>query len=379
MSVIIGLFIVAVLVSIVVYYGFIVENSRLQSLIQCISQIEKYPNSPSEYDNFMILWRQSSSMNPQTFLAGNYYDRILKICNTNSSNILAWQLLKAVVIHFLPSFNENQISETFTLLITSLEKEFKNTPIKKVILEILPLFITDSETSVKFINYWLPKSLVRLVEIDPNLYVINIPLKIDDLKVYGDRSTINFDLIYFKIHQGEFTMGDTNINYNLKELFEIFVESIIGIGSTIFVNMIPRRLIISNNNYRITEISYLKTLYKEFVNMNSEINNLDSEIQKIESLTQVIKDSDAHQHQLVTYKKGLKILKDSRLKAIEIREEYFQFLKERTLNFYLEDLEPDMFKVENKKINWEVKHQNFKEDYDFFKTMIQEYKKLKNN
>lgn len=379
MSVLIGLLLVAAFIGIWVYYSSVAEKTRLQNLIQCLYQIEKYPNSPSGYDKFMALWQQSSFIKPQTFLAGDYYDRILKICNTNSHNILSWHLLKAVIIRFLLAFNEYQISETFTVLIKSIENEFKNTPVKTLILEIIILFIRDNESQIQFLNYWLSKTFVRLPKTDPNLYLINLPVKISNLRVYENSCNVDFSLIYFKIHKGEFSMGDTNISYNLKELFDIFIQAIKGEDSIICINFSSRKVFVySSENYRVAEFRHLISLYKEFMNIDSDIQNLNNEIKKVESLAQVIQNSDAHQHQLVIYRKGLRILEESRLKAIGIREEYFQFLKERTLNLYVDDLEPDMFKVENQKINWEVKHQHFKEDYDFFKTMIQEYNKLKN-
>ena len=177
MSVFIGILMVAAFIGLCVYYSSVLEKSRLQSLIQCLDHIEKYPNSPSGYDKFIVLWRSFSLM-PQTFFAGDYYDRILNVCKINSSNILAWQLLTEVIIKFLLAFNKSQISKTFTLLINSIEKEFKNPAAKNIILEIIVLFIRDNETRIQFLNYWLSKALVRLPQLEPNLYLINIPIKI---------------------------------------------------------------------------------------------------------------------------------------------------------------------------------------------------------
>jgi hypothetical protein len=308
----------------------------------------------------------------------------LNVCKINSSNILAWQLLTEVIIKFLLAFNKSQISKTFTLLINSIEKEFKNPAAKNIILEIIVLFIRDNETRIQFLNYWLSKALVRLPQLEPNLYLINIPIKISNLVVYENKCTVDFNLIFFRIDtdKDEFSMGDTNINYDLEELCNIFIEAIKGEEAIMCINLSYRKVLVySSDNYRIPEFRYLISLYKEFTNMNlnPEINKLNTEIKKVEPLVQIIQDSDVDQNKIDTYRRGLKLLKDSQSKAIKMKQEYFQFLKERTLNFYLEDLEAYILKIENQKINWQVKHKQFKEDYDSFKSMIKEYKKLNLN
>ena len=137
--------------------------------------------------------------------------------------------------------------------------------------------------------------------------------------------------------------------------------------------------IYEDNHARVTEIKYLKFFYNEVNNINDELKKMDAEITKLESFIKTIETSDIYNHQINTYQQSLNLLRDIKSKGIEIKEEYFHFLRERTLSFYVEDIEPDMFKVENQKINWEVKYQYFKEDYDFFTNMIEEYNNLKNN
>lgn len=233
---------------------------------------------------------------------------------------------------------------------------------------------------LKFINNLLSKSLVVNENPTPDHYLINIPVKIYDLHTdQNGKYRVKFDLIYFQIVNSEFSIGDTNITYDLEQLYTIFKTTIQGKGkASISINFFPRKIrIYQDNNPRIAELRYLKALHKEFMDINLNIKNLDNEIRKIESLIKTIQESDLYKYQVNTYQKCLNLLISSKSKATEIKEEYFHFLRERTLNFYLEDIEPSLFKIEDKQINWEVKYKSFEEDYNLLKNMMEEYKQLK--
>lgn len=128
-------------------------KAQLKSVEACINQIEINPNSPSVYDKFIEAWKSSAWVQFADFFNGGYYDRILKICEKNSSYIKVWQLLGEVIQRLNTSFGTNESgkrhrSNTFKLLADSLFKEFKNQPIREKILSLIHLVggLTQAET-----------------------------------------------------------------------------------------------------------------------------------------------------------------------------------------------------------------------------------------
>ncbi len=128
-------------------------KAQLKSVEACINQIERNPSSPSAYDKFIEVWKNSTWVQPEDLFNGGYYDRILKICEKNSSNPKSWQLLMEVIQKLNISFGINtngkrNRSKTFRLLADSLFKEFQNQPIREQTLSLINLVsgITQSET-----------------------------------------------------------------------------------------------------------------------------------------------------------------------------------------------------------------------------------------
>ena len=380
MDIITGIILIILVVFFAIFYTSIKSKAQLKNVALYITNLEKNTKSDSSYEKLIEVLKKSSYIKSSMFVNQGYYARILKICRENSSNIKVWQLLKEILSNPFFLLEESQKSKTLQLLLDIMTKEFKNTKIKDKILENIIFCLHANQGKMEFISYWFSKSVIRLENPTPDLYIINIPIKIHNLRFEQNIFKINFDLLYFQINQGNFTMGNTYISYNLFELFQIFLSSIRGKKEEIFINFSTRKLFIYEDNHaRVTEIKYLKFFYNEVNNINDELKKMDAEITKLESFIKTIETSDIYNHQINTYQQSLNLLRDIKSKGIEIKEEYFHFLRERTLSFYVEDIEPDMFKVENQKINWEVKYQYFKEDYDFFTNMIEEYNNLKNN
>ena len=128
-------------------------KDQLKSIEACISKIERNPSSPSAYDNFIEVWKSSTWVQSEDLFNGGYYDRILKICEKNSFNVKAWQLLGEVVQRLSITFGINASgkrsrSNTFRLLAGSLFKEFQNPPIRERVLSLIHLVsgITQAET-----------------------------------------------------------------------------------------------------------------------------------------------------------------------------------------------------------------------------------------
>ena len=391
-----------------------------QSLIKCIDEIEKYPHSSDKYKKIILSLKESEKKRFRFSFEDKYSDRIFKICETNSGNILAWQVLKEVVIRFGYGFKKIQVSKLLTLLVDSDDKEFRKTPVKIVIAEIIVLLIIrhyddsrferseidiqylynrNKDIYMKFFAYCLSRSYMRLLDIDKKLYFISVPIEIDYFPDDKEKCKVNF--ISFLFDRDKFFVGGTNYNdYRISVLFNTFLSAIKDEDAKISMerrdyyyesgtkyiqrsnNRIIRELkvlLYSSNDSRVAEFRALIKIYKEFADIGLEMQKTDTEIKKIESSLLIIKDSDIHQKHLNTYRKRLNLLKDIQVKATGIKEDYFQVLKEHISNLYLEDIEPDMSKIEEKNIELEVRHEYLKEEYDFFKTMTEEYNKLKNS
>lgn len=128
-------------------------KAQLKSVEACINQIERNPNSSSTYDKFIEVWKTSTWVQSEDLFNGGYYDRILKICEKNSSDVKAWQLLGEVVkrlnLYFgITISGKRNRANTFRLLADSLLKEFKNQLIRERILSLIHLVsgITQAET-----------------------------------------------------------------------------------------------------------------------------------------------------------------------------------------------------------------------------------------
>jgi hypothetical protein len=239
---------------------------------------------------------------------------------------------------------------------------------------------------------------MRVLDTDEDLYFVSVPIKIDYFPDNKEKFKIKCKIhfISFRFHKGDFFIyGIHHDDYSISELFNVFLLAIndeyphlhINRGDYFYKsgtkyvkdNRHSTVLVYSSNNRRVAEFGQLIKMYKEFADIGLAMQRTDNERKKVESSIRAIKYSDIHKEQLNTYEKKLKLLKDIQVKATEIKEDYFQVLKEHILNLYLEDIEPNMSKIEEKNIELEVRHKYLKDDYDFFKTMTEEYNKLKNN
>jgi len=148
--------VIVLVVAVVAWFSYNIltkGKAQLKSVEACINQIERNPNAPSIYDKFIEVWKSSTWVQSEDLFNGGYYDRILKICEKNSSHVKVWQLLGEVVQRLNMSFGINASgkrhkSNTFRLLTDSLFKEFKNQPIRERILSLIHLIsgITQAET-----------------------------------------------------------------------------------------------------------------------------------------------------------------------------------------------------------------------------------------
>lgn len=150
------MFLVGVILLIAAFIAWVSYNVatkgkvELKTIEACIDRIERNPTSPNVYDKFIDVWNSSTWIQPDDFVNGGYYNRILKICEKNSSYVIVWQLLGGVIkkldVYF--AIDKSQISNTFKFLADSLFKEFKNQPIRERILSLIHLLngIDQAET-----------------------------------------------------------------------------------------------------------------------------------------------------------------------------------------------------------------------------------------
>ena len=356
-------------------------KAQLESIAPYISQIERSPSLCSGYDKFIELWKESTCIQGVNFISEGYYTRILMICEAESSNVKAWQLLGEVIPRVKSAMSQPHKSKTFGLLLNGISKELHNYKTRQIITPLIFLIYLAREDIVEFINFFLGNTLILGKNPQPDRYIINLPIKVYNLRSdprYNDTYRVDFDLIYFELNEGNFSSGYTRISYNLDKLFEIFQDSLQGENSVICVNLISRTLkIYFQKSSRLSEVSNIKQVHKDLTTIEPDIEALNKELAKVESLIKTIQSSELYQYQVSTYQRGLKLLKISLSKATKVRDGYLQFLKERTLGFYIEDIEPSVFQGKNKEIEWEKRYKAHKEDYDLLKSMIEEYKNLK--
>lgn len=252
-----------------------------------------------------------------------------------------------------------------------------------IIVVVFLILNSDSRDSkIKLINSLLPRTLIRGEDARAEYYILNIPIRAHSPFYRNNNSNnelrIKFTTVYFEISNGQFNMGESNIAYGLNELYGIFKKALNHGNEKISINWRTRDLFIySEEHPRVSEAKYLKLLFSEYQSVSTIVDDLNKEIYQTKKLIETIKDSELYDYQADTYQKGLKILHDSKSRAVEVKEEYSRFLKERTLSFYLEDVEPTVFKLKNSRLNWEEQYQYFNEDFQDLKDMIGEYKQLK--
>jgi len=143
-------------------------KSQLNNVEVCITRIEKEPSSSGVFDELIEILRVSQWIQIDDFYNGGCYDRILKICEQNSSNVKAWQILGEVIqklnLTFRIDLNNNNRKKIFRLLVDSLFKEFRNQPIRDKILSLVHRTsgITPSETQDLY------NTSLKILEANPN-------------------------------------------------------------------------------------------------------------------------------------------------------------------------------------------------------------------
>lgn len=114
---------------------------ELKSIEACINNIERNPSYPNVYEKFIDVWNSSTWIQPDNFVNAGYYNRILKICEKNSSYLIVWQLLEEVIkkldIYF--AIDKSQKTNTFKFLADNLFKKINNQPIREQILLLIHL------------------------------------------------------------------------------------------------------------------------------------------------------------------------------------------------------------------------------------------------
>lgn len=240
--------------------------------------------------------------------------------------------------------------------------------------------VSSTSGRIKFLEQCLEYCFIRTLDPSPDYYYFHIPIQIHGLfrDSYTKLPRVYIDLIYFSLIDGEFNQSQKTITYDLKELYEIFWDTFQGKTPIMYVSMGQNNLILLNeSDFRVEQLKSLRKISDELEQVKKDSSNLKEEISKTKALIQTLEISDIYKDKVNLYQKGLKLLEKSKMKADFVIQEYQKFLKEYILNFYIADLEPELFKVQDKSINWMGRYEIFKDDYLMLKTMMQEYEKLK--
>jgi hypothetical protein len=128
-------------------------QAELKNIDTLITQIERNPSSYGAYDKFIDAWKSSNWVQSKDLFSGGYYDRILKICEKNSTGVKAWQMLHEVIQKLKLAFEvdltgKRNKAKTFRFLADSLLKEFTNELIRERIVASIHLLsgLTQAET-----------------------------------------------------------------------------------------------------------------------------------------------------------------------------------------------------------------------------------------
>lgn len=361
-------------------YNLLIRNKvKIKKIVKCIHVIETHPEDVNNYEIFIKTWKESGTIEPTKFLKKGYYHRILKICATNSNNIQSWQLLKEVLKQYLPLLKELEKSVTLETLMKSLIKEFDNPPIKERIMESVMLLTEKYAYKMQFINHLLSRSIIVLQKNTPNCYILDIPIRISyigkyKIGKYKKVNIVNLDLISFQMSEYNFTINNYTISEELLKMFNYFVEAVEENQAETMINFIPRKLLIYKN-YQLTDINYLHNVYQEYIRINNDLEKIASELSKIQTFMKMVEksESDKYQEQMDIYQRKLNLLSYANLKAIDLRNKYFQSIQECILSIYLKDIQPDLFNVQKEQLFWHENYQSLRKDYDSFQSIVDQY------
>lgn len=153
------MFWIILIIVVVAFFFWVGHNANTQGPIElknfedALNTLEQNPNSPSDYDHCIEIWKKNTWIQSEDLFSGGCYDRLLKLCEENSSHVKSWQLLGEVLQRVDSSFGINstgkrQKNNTLRVLSDNLFKELQNEVIKERILSLINLIssIPESET-----------------------------------------------------------------------------------------------------------------------------------------------------------------------------------------------------------------------------------------
>lgn len=156
------------------------QRTDLEEVESCLILIEENKNSPRAYDNFIEVWKLCISITAKDLFVFGYYNRILEICEDNSSNVKAWQVLENVLSRINISFGltvegRQNKEDTLAILFKNLFKEFRNQQIRQKILSLIYAVVRIKKSE----SQYLYEASLKVLEANPSsqearLLVLNL-------------------------------------------------------------------------------------------------------------------------------------------------------------------------------------------------------------
>lgn len=150
------LIVILLIVAVIAWFNYNIATkgkAQLKSIEACIAQIERNPNLQAPFKKFIETWNSSTWVQSEDLFNGGYYDRILNICESNSSSVKTLELLLEAVKKLNLAFAINVTgksyrTKTFKILADNISKQFYNKIVREQIITTINAIsgLTQKET-----------------------------------------------------------------------------------------------------------------------------------------------------------------------------------------------------------------------------------------
>lgn len=277
------------------------EEQKLSRFIaNILIRIEKSPTRRDFINTFTACVEQSEFF-PSKHFYETHYDQILRICHDNTENVKIWQTFAKIMKRLDRSFalswdvsekeKKKNRRKNLNLFLYALSKEQHNLSAKQEMISIISTYklapnefanlIFTSEEIFEFVKYWFKRSFIKYGQPDQK-YVVSIPVDLHSMERNEEtyKFSVQLELIYFKLEEGNTEVGNTNLKYDLMELFQIYQSALLDQEAKIFINWISRdlKIIYDSNHPFMLELSYIKELCSLLKNSQNKVNRMEQEI-----------------------------------------------------------------------------------------------------
>ena len=274
------------------------EQELSKFIANILISIEKNPKRRDFINTFTACVEQSEFF-PAKYFYETHYDQILRICHDNTANVKIWQTFAKTMKRLDRSLfwdvsekeKKKNRKKNLNLFLYALSKEQNNISTKQEIISIVSTYqpapnefanlIFTSEEIFEFVKYWFKRSFIKYGQPDQT-YIVSIPIDLHSME--RDEETCKFsvqlELIYFKLGEGNTEVGNSNLKYDLMELFQIYQSALLDQEVKIFINWISRdlKIIYDSHHPYMLELIYIKELCSLLKNSQNKVNHMEQEI-----------------------------------------------------------------------------------------------------